>query len=88
MARKRRSTTELNTAENASVPKRRYGSVKHNSINTILVINIKQSILFFSSQRTPFDEMVAFSSKRCLTWFNKYTTNRPNDTLGNYKRRF
>lgn len=88
MARKRRSTTEINTAENASVPKRRYGLVNHNCYNTILDINIKQSFLFFSSQRTPFDEVVAFSSKRCLTWFNKYTTNHPNDTLGNYKRRF
>uniref|UniRef100_A0A2S2QV31 Defective in cullin neddylation protein n=1 Tax=Sipha flava TaxID=143950 RepID=A0A2S2QV31_9HEMI len=59
MARKRRSTTEINTAENASVPKRRYTNV----------------------QRTPFDEMVVFSHKKCLTWFHKYT-NILSDTLG------
>jgi len=34
MARKRRSTTEINTAENASVPKRRYtrlAKINHNN---------------------------------------------------------
>ncbi|VVC31507.1 Hypothetical protein CINCED_3A011235 [Cinara cedri] len=60
MARKRRSTTEINTVENASVPKRRYTG----------------------SQRTPFEEMVVFNSKKCLTWFNKYTNNHSSDTLG------
>lgn len=85
MARKRRSTTEINTAENGSVPKRRYtGCVKYNFHNTIFIT--KHSFLFFSSQRTPFEEMVVFSSKKCLTWFSKYT-NHSSGILGNYKRR-
>lgn len=38
MARKRRSTTEINTAENASVPKRRYARLVKIKIYTLLML--------------------------------------------------
>lgn len=38
-------------------------------------------LLFYSAQRSSFEEMMVFSHRKCLTWFHKYTNNL-SDTLG------
>lgn len=87
MARKRRSTTELNTAENASVPKRRY--TRYMKVNSNIYYQYFNILFFnfFSAQRNIYDEIIVFNHKKCLTWFHKYT-NDLSDTLGIYKNKF
>ncbi|NP_001233035.1 uncharacterized protein LOC100163728 isoform X1 [Acyrthosiphon pisum] len=47
MARKRRSTTEINTAENASVPKRRYTSAQRTHLEEMMVFNHKKCLSWY-----------------------------------------
>lgn len=90
MARKRRSTTEINTAENASVPKRRYTRLVAINIYKLFIqpifLIIQQCMMcfFYSAQRSTLEEMMVFNHRKCLTWFHKYTNNL-SDNLGIYK---